>query len=197
MKKILILALMVTMAPAVFAQTFTYTGAPDAFIDNDLASPLCTDVAIAAATTVSSANFVSVDFAITHTWLGDLDMTLTSPAATVVALRDRAAINGAGFGDDSNLDAATSLSFFDTSVNLVADMGAACGNAAIVGVDPACPETDYAPSSPLAAFNGESAAGNWTLCVGDGAAGDLGTLTSWSIVGDGTLPVELQSFSID
>ena len=36
-----------------------------------------------------------------------------------------------------------------------------------------------------------------TLTLGDGADADTGTLTNWSIIGDGSLPLELQSFSID
>jgi subtilisin-like proprotein convertase family protein len=36
-------------------------------------------------------------------------------------------------------------------------------------------------SANFAAFNGENASGSWTLCVGDSASADTGTLQTWSL----------------
>jgi len=191
MKKLLILALSLSASTLTLAQTVTYLGAPDTIDDNNLATPLCTTVTMPGSATVSSANFVQVDFAATHSWVGDLHITLESPTGTVIMLRDRGGVTG----DSSNLDAANPISFFDTAANAIADIGANCTNTEIIGVD--CPEVEFVPTEPLSTFNTEAAAGTWTLCVADGAGGDTGDLTSWSMVGDGSLPVELQTFSID
>jgi hypothetical protein len=43
---------------------------------------------------------------------------------------------------------------------------------------------DHAPSGisqPFSVFNGENAAGTWTLFLSDRAASDVGTLEAWSI----------------
>ncbi|WP_199350925.1 S8 family serine peptidase [Haliangium ochraceum] len=87
---------------------------------------------------------LTVDVNITHTYIGDLIVELTSPAGTTVRLHDRA-----GGGTD----------------NL------------------------YQSFDP-ADFDGESAAGEWTLFVSDNAGIDLGTIDSWglTIVGLGFEP---------
>ena len=195
MKKTLILAISLACSPAIFAQTVTYTGAPDAIPDNDLPNPLCTNVTVPSGT-VSSTSLVSVDFAITHSWVSDLVITLASPAATTVTLLDG---TNQATASSTDLDAAFPLVISDTGIEPEATLGenggAGCAGADVVG--DTCGSASVSPEQPLSTFNGESAAGMWTLCIGDGAGGDTGDLTSWSMVGDGTLPVELQSFSID
>jgi len=81
----------------------------------------------------------SVD--ITHTYIGDLKLTLTSPNGTDITLHNRAG------GASDNI------------------------------------QTTYASSSNagLGTLAGSYIVGNWTLSVGDYAAGDLGTLNEWSI----------------
>jgi len=198
MKKILILTIALFATPVIIAQTVTYTGAPDAIQDNDVSNPLCTSVMMPGSATVSGTNFVRVEFSVTHPWVGDLDITLQSPDATQIFLRDRATIIPVGFvGDSSNLDEGTTLSFSDTAGSAVADMGVSCDTDDVIGTAICTEGTDFVPSQPLSTFNGENAGGVWTLCIGDGGSGDMGILASWSMVGDGTLPVELQSFSID
>jgi len=41
---------------------------------------------------------------------------------------------------------------------------------------------NFAPESPLSAFDGENANGNWTLNVADVAAIDTGTLNRYSLI---------------
>jgi serine protease len=72
---------------------------------------------------------------ITHTYIGDLVITLRSPAGTTVTLHDRAG------GTTNNLN----------------------------------------QTFPLSAFNGQNAAGTWTLSASDRASIDVGTLDSWSL----------------
>ncbi len=72
---------------------------------------------------------------ITHTYIGDLVVTLRSPAGTTATLHNRTG------GSTDNLN----------------------------------------QSFPLSAFNGQNAAGTWTLSVSDQASIDVGTLNSWSL----------------
>lgn len=100
---------------------------------------------------------VNADVNITHTWSGDLLVTLTSPAGTEVVLSNRAG----GSADD------------------------------------------IIKSWDLSDFNGEMAAGTWTLFVSDNVGADTGTLNSWGMVitgvGDAApaAPVASFDYSVD
>lgn len=99
-----------------------------------------------------------VDLNISHTWVNDLTITLTSPAGTSVTLFDDIC------GSEDDVDVA-----FD--------------DAAASSTLP-CPPNDgntYQPESPLAAFNGENGDGVWTLTIADTANGDGGDLNSWAL----------------
>ena len=104
---------------------------------------------------------------ITHTWVGDLTITLESPALTQVVIFDGGADGCSG---DNIFDL-----YDDESVNpLVCNAGSG----------DAFPLDDYIPSNALSAFDGEDTAGTWTLFVADGAGGDQGTIDSWSLIYD-------------
>ncbi len=105
-----------------------------------------------------------------HTWVGDLTVTLTSPAGTTVTLMDRP---GAG------VDGASGNDF----VELVLDDHAAT---AIEDIPATSPAGGYSgrlrPDEPLSAFDGEPRQGTWTLNVRDNyPADDSGTLHAWGI----------------
>lgn len=123
---------------------------------------------------VTSALSVSLDGIVTdvnvislagrHPWMSDLDFTLASPGAASSAV-----IVATSCGDDDDFD-----------LNL--DDGAAGG----AGGWPCTPPPvgqggTYKPSNPLAAFNGDPAAGNWSLTVADGGAQDVGSLDTWGL----------------
>ena len=94
----------------------------------------------------------------THTYLGDLRFDLTSPAATTTTIVNRVC---------GNLD--------DFALGLDDEAGAPI----------LCPATDgaaHVPANPLAAFDGQSASGTWTLTVSDLAAADVGQLDAWGLV---------------
>lgn len=158
---------------------------PIAIPDN---SPAFTTSTITVTQDISLTDLeVAVD--ITHTWVGDLLITLTSPGGTTVTLLDRPGFTGTGFGcGDDNM----SVIFSDAG-----------------SIDPetTCPGTSpwltglVLPASPLSAFDGESTVGTWTLSVSDNAAGDTGTIDDWGLlptpglqgtcevcVGGGTVP---------
>ncbi|MCL1046605.1 MULTISPECIES: S8 family serine peptidase [Shewanella] len=98
---------------------------------------------------------LAVNVDISHTWIGDLIVTLTSPNGTEAVLHDRAG------GNTDDLVQTWSLSEFD----------------------------------------GEVAAGTWTLSISDNAGGDTGALNSWgldiSALGEAAPAAPLASFDYD
>lgn len=94
---------------------------------------------------------------ITHTYIGDLTITLTSPAGTSVDIFD------GNCGTNEGID----VEFNDSGVALVCATPTA-------GI--------YLPDNPLSAFDGEFFDGDWTLTVTDGFGGDDGTLDQWCLI---------------
>ncbi|MFN6014638.1 MAG: reprolysin-like metallopeptidase [Flavobacteriales bacterium] len=94
----------------------------------------------------------------THTRMGDLSFTLTSPVGTVVSLM----ANVCGTNDNFDID-------FD--------------NAAASAVIPCPPTTGlaYQPVGNLSNFNGQNSAGTWTLTITDNQNTQGGSLTGWSL----------------
>jgi len=107
---------------------------------------------------------------ITHSWVGDLTIALRSPQGTEVVLLDRPGVPGSSTGcSDNNLD----VTFDDASG---VDLESHCA-----GTTPWY-QGVAAPAQPLAAFNGETTAGTWTLIVSDAVAQDSGTLIDWELL---------------
>jgi subtilisin-like proprotein convertase family protein len=106
----------------------------------------------------ASITDLNVILNISHTWISDLTVTLTSPTGTVVTLFT-------GICTDSDNAVAT----FDDS-----------GVAIICGANPAISGT-VTPNSSLAAFNGQNSTGVWTLTISDAFNHDGGALNSWSL----------------
>jgi subtilisin-like proprotein convertase family protein len=105
---------------------------------------------------------------LSHSFGGDLDVTLTSPAGTTVTLTtDNGggadnAFNGTVWDDDGgdfNPPGPVTLSMFSDGV----------------------PESPLVPEEAMAAFIGENPNGTWRLRVEDDQAGDTGVLESWSL----------------
>lgn len=111
---------------------------------------------------------------ITHTFAADLDITLTSPAGTVVTLTtDNGAgndnvFNGTLWDDSANPGGQVP---YTTNDGLVTDQ-------AYVNLTTATP---LVPEEAMAAFIGEDPNGTWTLTISDDLAGDGGSLDSWSL----------------
>ncbi len=111
---------------------------------------------------------------ITHTFAANLDVTLTSPAGTVVTLTtDNGAgnddvFNGTVWDDDANPGGQVP---YTTNNGLVTDQ-------AYVNLTTASP---LVPEEATAAFIGENPNGTWTLTVSNDLAGDGGSVNSWSL----------------
>ncbi len=111
---------------------------------------------------------------INHTWVSDLDITLTSPMGTVI---DLSLANG-GSGDN----------FTCTTFDDEAGTPIGSGTAPFTG--------SFQPDSPLSAVDGENAVGAWVLAVTDYWGGDDGWL-NWVCLTfeyDIILPVNFGSF---
>jgi subtilisin-like proprotein convertase family protein len=110
-------------------------------------------------TDVSSITDVNVTVDISHSFDGDLTLSLISPAGTVIVL---SAQNG-GSGDNY-----TNTVFDDDATNTIAS-----GAPPFTGV--------FQPTEALSLINSEFSSGDWTLRVVDAAGFDTGNIESWSI----------------
>ncbi len=115
-------------------------------------------------------NDVNVGLDISHTWVGDLKITLTSPAATSVVIMDQPGTVGEDEGCTS-----------DDVYAVLDDSGTGPVEDACYDPPPAI-AGNLVPNNPLAAFNGQDGGGAWSLEVEDiFTAVDGGTLNDWSL----------------
>ena len=109
-----------------------------------------------------------------HTFPADLDITITSPAGTVVTLKTDNGVgndnvfNGTLWDDDA--DPAGQVPYV-TNIGLVTDHPYA--NLAVA--------SPLVPEEALAAFIGEDPNGTWTVTISDDLAEDGGSLDSWTL----------------
>jgi subtilisin-like proprotein convertase family protein len=108
---------------------------------------------------------ISVTMNVTHTFDGDLDITLTGPNATTIEL----STDNGGAGDNF-----TNTVFSNTAVTAVT-----AGAAPFTG--------SFLPEGDLTTLFSVPN-GTWTLSITDDAGGDFGTLDNWSITISYTLP---------
>jgi subtilisin-like proprotein convertase family protein len=130
--------------------TFTAAGCADGTIINDL----------------------NVGLDISHSWVGDLKLTLTSPESTSVVILDQPGTLQTGAGDGCGGD--------DVSA-VLDDDGSPAAEDACYTPAPAVAGT-LRPDNLLAAFNNVSGAGTWTLLAQDLFPPlDDGVVTDWSL----------------
>lgn len=101
---------------------------------------------------------INVSIDIDHTWVQDLDITLTSPNGTSIVLFQNECT------DENKIDIT-----YDDEVN----SSISCGTSPISGT--------FKPTNFLAGFYGEESKGTWTLIVHDDYNGDQGELLNWSL----------------
>src|SRR5690606_34696999 len=112
---------------------------------------------------------LNVNLDVSHSWVGDVTTTITSPAGTSVTFVDRPGYSGSGFGCSGDDILAT----LDDAGTGAVESQCGAGVPTINGT--------FTPNNPLAAFNGESTMGDWIITISDSAAGDTGTLNAWGI----------------
>jgi len=115
---------------------------------------------------------LEVQVNITHTWVGDLCVTLSKDGGEEVVLIQR--IDDPGLGCDGGCCACSANNM---NVTLDDQAGSPIGNqcqANLMGT--------FIPQESLAGFNNGDSAGAWTLHIVDNAAGDVGNLVDWSLI---------------
>jgi subtilisin-like proprotein convertase family protein len=161
------------------ATNFSYAGPPLDIPDADLAGvdvPITVTGAGALARLTFSIDGAtcnteegSLTVGVDHTWVGDLNFVLTSPAGTSVMLINRA---GGTFNSGNN--------FCQT----VLQDGAAESIQGVLSTQAPFTGT-FSPANPLGAFTGENADGTWTVNVSDNAFFDVGTVRAVSVQASG------------
>jgi subtilisin-like proprotein convertase family protein len=122
-----------------------------------------------------------------HTWVGDLVMTLTSPAGKIVTLMSRPGTGAEGASGDDLSD-------------LVLDDDAATPIDGIPATNPPGGYTGrFRPDGRLSDFDDQDRSGTWTLTVIDAFPGDdSGTLYGWGIRPSGLAPCPNRApFAVD
>jgi subtilisin-like proprotein convertase family protein len=102
---------------------------------------------------------VNIKLNITHTYDGDIEFYLISPAGTKVPLAVHVGSGGHNFTD----------TVFDDQAPTIISAGTAPFTATLE------------PMGALSDFNGQSPNGVWTVSITDTGPGDTGTLNSWSL----------------
>lgn len=154
--------------------TRSYTG-PAVFIPDNNATGATATLNVTGVGTISDLNFRfdgsacsaaigSTTVGLDHTFVGDLVITLISPQGTSVVLSNRRGVGGNNFcntlfDDDGGFPSISTIT--------------AAGN----------PYTgNFAPESPLSAFDGQNGSGNWQLRVVDLAGTDTGNIRAFTLI---------------
>ena len=110
---------------------------------------------------------VNITLDIQHTWIGDLDIAVSSPlTANVPVVQDIC-----DTGPVANLQAVLDSDAAQT-------IGSVCPPTPFAAVRPGGAGVDVAA---LDAFDRQNATGEWVLDVFDDVGGDQGTITNWSV----------------
>ncbi|MFM8711329.1 MAG: proprotein convertase P-domain-containing protein, partial [Sphingomonadales bacterium] len=116
---------------------------------------------------------VSVNFNMTHTWVGDMVINLRAPNGQILNLVNRRG----GSGDNFTNTTISSASTNSLAGGTAPFTGTFAADAATTGVGP----TNFVAVATNFAALYSVANGDWTLGMRDYAGGDVGTLTGWSI----------------
>jgi subtilisin-like proprotein convertase family protein len=109
---------------------------------------------------------MTVDLDISHTWVGDLIVTLESPGGTTITLIDQMGVPNTTFGcQENNLN----ITLDDTAADPIEDQCVAD----LTGT--------FLPQEALSTFDTENMMGDWILTISDNAGGDTGQLNTWCL----------------
>ncbi|MCC5943847.1 MAG: proprotein convertase P-domain-containing protein [Bernardetiaceae bacterium] len=108
---------------------------------------------------------ISFDININHNWVGDIEVSLTSPDGTTRTLINRP--------DGGNCSGSNISATLDDGAATSVDDECAAATPTINGT--------FTPTQTLAAFNGEEMNGNWTITIRDMDVGIAGTFLSASL----------------
>jgi subtilisin-like proprotein convertase family protein len=163
--------------PAPVVRNYAYAGPAVAIPDNQPAGvriPLAVanfpgtigDLNVRFDGNVCTAAAGATTVGLTHPWVGDLTITLTSPANTTVTLANRP--GGAGNAGDNLCQTVLDDEGGAASIQNVTAAGAPYRGT-------------FRPATALTAFRGQNPNGTWFLTVSDGAAADVGALRAFTL----------------
>lgn len=142
----------------------------DTYFENNASTPLIdsgtVNIVIGAADAVPSVTKITTTINVSHTWVGDLRISLKSPTGTTINLINRHGHPATGFGTSGD-------DFINTTFDDDASTAIEAGSPPFTGT--------FIPEEPLANFVGEDAVGTWTLSIEDNAGADTGDFHSWSM----------------
>ncbi|MFK5889418.1 MAG: M12 family metallo-peptidase [Flavobacteriaceae bacterium] len=152
--------------------TTTYADAPIAIPDNSTVGATST-INVPNNITISDVN---IGVNITHQWIGDIELNITSPSNKTVQL----------IASSSCAPANMSVIFNDDGNSALCN-GAAPGYSGVIK-----------PSGNLSDYNGDNAQGVWTLFMEDQGQDDIGSLTSWNVevCSVASVPLAVENFGI-
>ena len=196
MKKSLLIPLTVIfltgLVGELYAQPCSCTNCPVPITDNGTFQGLL-NVTVDGPNDLSLCPLEQVCFTITHTWVGDLSVTLTSPGGLNYLVMADADNGPGGCGNDQdNIDVCITIGTGNALTNntqyvcngppgtcLSGAWTMPCG-----GVTDPFSGAQQAPNCNLNDFNlpGQPANGTWILTVNDICAQDVGFLQDWSLV---------------
>ena len=175
MRRFFLSVALLPLIAGVASADFFGTGAGNDFVDN---------------TTVSSSINVSgtsgdiVDISVTinnmnHTWLGDLTAVLDNGSTSVTLFARPGQLNGAGFGFmvETSGDFTFSANGTDSLWTEAGNSGGALNGTPFNFFTSGLNDV---PTS-LSDFFGQSKNGLWTLSISDGAGGDTGSYSGWTL----------------
>ncbi|MBL9030515.1 MAG: proprotein convertase P-domain-containing protein, partial [Phycisphaerae bacterium] len=161
------------------AKGFVYVGAAVPIADGT-GSTACGTPALASVTVSQSFPITGIEAAyfITHTFQGDLKVSLEKVSGPSVTMVDRPGVPAAtfGFGTDNYGASNSNAGYFisnDTAANIY-DAPATTGVNNPVG--------RWKAENPMAAFVGLDSAGDWNLKVEDCAGGDTGNIVGFVLL---------------
>jgi uncharacterized repeat protein (TIGR01451 family) len=165
---------------------FSYQGAPAAIPDNNIAG-VDTGIVVTGIGTITDVNFRidgvpsgtanDPNVGVSHTWVGDLVVRVTSPQGTSVNVIDRPGVPATTNGCNNN-------NFADILLDDDGKFSSIENQCNPLTTDP-FPSGTFSPNEALSAFDGENANGLWTINFSDRAAGDTGAARRFSLIFEG------------
>lgn len=153
---------------AIICETVSATDLPQEISDL-VTNTVTSEAIIKLAGSIVDVRVDSLD--VTHSWVGDIQVSLTSPSGTSVRLFDRPGVPNDQFGCEG---ADVKVNFSDNAANTAAQLENTCNEQPAI-------QGNYRPLDPFSLLAGESADGTWKLTVEDFAPEDGGNLNKWNL----------------
>jgi subtilisin-like proprotein convertase family protein len=149
--------------------------------------------------TFNSAANMKVRLNVSHSWVGDVTVSLTSPCGTTF-LFNRPGVPATTLGNSNNLG--TNNTTTPPPATYIFDIGAAAVIPETALASGFIPADSYRPSDIPGAPHSWAgitfpctAAGTWTISITDAVAGDAGNLVEWAILGPSAIGVYSHSLT--